>query len=103
MEAVQLELDLDLPEAPRPAPPVEVIVDQNRSKLLRALYERDNRDDPGHRHCGTFTGLAQAFHQEVGRAVVNALMESPEFTPEPLFDLGRLPTTGSGATTGECR
>jgi hypothetical protein len=96
MKAVQLELDLALPEAPRPAPPVDVILDRNRPKLLRALYERDGRDDPGHRHCGTFTGLAQQFHQEVGRALVNKLMESPDFTPE-ILGLG----TGSVAAVGE--
>lgn len=88
MEAVQLELDLgDIGQAPsfasnrqnvpHPATPEGMVVDQNRNQLLRLLYQLEDRDRPDHPRCGTFTGLAEAFHLRMGRLVVNEALKAP--------------------------
>jgi hypothetical protein len=91
MEAIQLELDLgdlgpgghpltdeQLPPAAHPCTPEGLLVDQNRVRFLEALYEVDGRSDPEHPHCGTYTGLAEAFCLRLGRELVNAALESED-------------------------
>jgi hypothetical protein len=86
MESVQLELDLGLdqgsPSSPSAAPSERLIVDRNRPVLLRALYERDGRDNPDHPLHGVYTGLAVELHRAVGQALVDKLLGVPGFSPE---------------------
>jgi hypothetical protein len=93
MQAIQLELDLGdalsggIPlGAPHPGGAASILADQNRVKLLDALYVLDGRDQPSHPHRGTYTGLAEAFHQAIGRLIVERATESPEFEAQLLGD-----------------
>lgn len=75
-------LQLVIPGLEIPGEPDQLVVDRNRQDLLEALYERSGRgDDPTHPHHGCYTGLAEAFYTELGRALVDKLLESVAFHP----------------------
>jgi hypothetical protein len=88
METVQLELELNLEQpglglpaaAPHPGTPEGLTIDQNRVYLLELLYQADGRNDPSHLRHGTYTGLAEAFHQRLGRALVDEALRAPDMT-----------------------
>jgi len=87
MQAIQLVLDLgdslggSAAGAPHPCTPEGIVSDQNRVKLLEALYLLDGRNRPDHPHWGTYTGLVEAFSLAVGRLVIDGALEDPDFTP----------------------
>lgn len=78
MEPLQLVIPgLEIPEDRN-----QSTVDRNRQALLEALYERSGRgEDPQHPCHGCYTGLAEAFHADLGRALVDKLLESGSFHP----------------------
>jgi hypothetical protein len=95
MQAIQLELDLGdslsdgaAAGTPHPCTPAGITSDQNRVKLLDALYALDGRGRPDHPLKGTYTGLAEAFHLAIGRLVVDEALKSPDFTFQMLGGCG---------------
>ncbi len=101
MEAVQLELEFNLEQpglvppinTPHPCTPEGVVVDQNRVYLLEILYQADGRNDPSHRRHGSYTGLAEAFQQRLGSALMNEALRAPDMTAV----LNMLELAGPGA------
>lgn len=54
-----------------------LIEDDNRQAFLEFLYHLDRRDDPGHEHHSTFTGLFEKYALRIGRKLCHdALRES---------------------------
>lgn len=76
-------------ESQVPSPDPEVItrqtVNRNRVALLEALYSCADRGNPAKPLHHTYTGLAEELHQTVGRVLVDAFLELPEFSPEMLL------------------
>lgn len=89
MDCVQLELDFESvtpepvacasPLLPSPRSPEGLVIDRNRATLLDALYLQDGRDQEDHPQHGFYTGLAEALHLRLGRALVDKLLESDGF------------------------
>jgi hypothetical protein len=101
MQAVQLELELDLEQpglglttaAPHPGTPEGLVIDQNRVYFLEILYQADGRDNPDHPFKGTYTGLAEAFYQQLGRSLVEQAIQAPDM--RAVLDLFKLGASGS--------
>lgn len=56
-----------------------VDVGAKRQELLELLFRADGRDEPGHPHAFTYTGLAMEFHRRVGQAMIDTLLKAPGF------------------------
>jgi hypothetical protein len=85
MQATQLEipgLESDPASQEQEAKQLRLRVDENRLRLLEALYHQAGRGEAGksHRHC--YTGLAAQFHEKLGREITSKLLACPEFKPE---------------------
>ena len=79
MDAIQLELPLDLPEQrqlPDPEVMRQIRLADGRSKLIAELYRLDGREDPEHPMHGFFTGLGEEFHARAGRRIIERFLES---------------------------
>lgn len=62
-----------------------LLINDNRCRLMEALYALAGRDNPevdGHH---TYTGLAEDLHAAVGRVVVDGLLRAPDFDPSLLI------------------
>lgn len=70
---------------PDPEVVTRQIINRNRVTLLEALYERADRGNPSTDRHHTYTGLAEQLHLSIGRAVVDGVLQLPEFTPEMLL------------------
>lgn len=86
MQYQQLELfgapqkpDCAEPLAERTATQSQLLMDQNRNRLLEALFKQAGRDDAAVPHHHTYTKLAEALHIAVGRALVDQLLSSEAF------------------------
>lgn len=55
-----------------------VLEDGNRQALLEVLYHLDGRNDPGHEHHSTFTGLFEKYALQVGRTLFHDAMRTSE-------------------------
>lgn len=87
MEATQLEipgLESDPAVQRREEAQERLRIEENRVRLLEALYAQVGRDDRTKPHHHTYTGLAARFHEGLGRAITNQLLASPGFKPECL-------------------
>ena len=54
-------------------------VGAKRQELLELLFHADGRDNPGHPHAFTYTGLAMEFHRRVGQSMIQSFLETPNF------------------------
>ena len=75
------ELDCAEPAADQIEVQSQLLVDQNRNRLLEALFEQAGRDDDAVPHHHTYTGLAEELHSALGRALVDQLLSSEAFDP----------------------
>ncbi len=69
------------PPVERTAVQAQLLIDQNRHRLLEALFEQAGRDSEAVPHHHTYTGLAEALHVALGRALVDQLLSSEAFDP----------------------
>lgn len=74
LEIPGLESDWEIIEARR-----RLIEDNNRQAFLELLYHVDRRDDPGHRHHATFTGLFEKYALRLGLQLCHEAMREPGF------------------------
>lgn len=86
MQYQQLDLfgapqEMDCAESPleRTTAQSQLLMDQNRNRLLEALFKQAGRDDAAVPHHHTYTGLAEALHIAVGRALVDQMLSSEAF------------------------
>lgn len=63
----------------------DLVRESNQQRLIDALFERSGRADKSHPLHATYTGLAEAFHLELGRAFAHAAIQSKSFDPEDLL------------------
>lgn len=81
----------DTPATEQPVPPevlrarAALVRESNQQRLIDALFERSGRADKSHPLHATYTGLAEAFHLELGRAIAYAAIQLEDFEPQDLL------------------
>jgi hypothetical protein len=79
--AAPRNLDRVEPPVERTAVQTQLLIDQNRHRLLEALFEQAGRGSEAVPHHHTYTGLAEALHIALGRVLVDQLLSSEAFDP----------------------